>query len=152
VLLVESIRKKALFLETAVDALGLGDRVTVAASRAEDLAMAGVEREQHDVVTARAVATLSELVELAFPLLRVGGRLVAWKREPRIEDVAAGRPPLEAEVTAGRNAARALGGVVAIEPVALPALADHRLVIVTKGRPTPSRFPRPPAERHGHPL
>jgi 16S rRNA (guanine527-N7)-methyltransferase len=140
-LLVESIGKKAGFLRTAVAAAGLGDRVAVAADRAEDLAAPGREREAWDAVTVRAVAALPELIELAFPLLRVGGRLVAWKREP-----------FEDELAAGRNAARALGGAVEVRGVPVPALADRRLVIVEKTRPTPRRYPRPPAERRARPL
>jgi 16S rRNA (guanine527-N7)-methyltransferase len=141
VLLVESIGKKASFLATAVRALGIADRVTVAAERAESLAMAGRERERFDAVTVRAVASLSELVELAFPLLRLGGRLVAWKRGP-----------LGAELVAGRNAARAVGGELEVVPVTAPGLTDHCLVVATKMHPTPRRFPRSPAERRAKPL
>jgi 16S rRNA (guanine527-N7)-methyltransferase len=75
----ESVAKKARFLEAAVDAMGLGARVRVAALRAEALAGPGLPRTTFDVVTVRAVARLDELVELAMPLLRVGGRLHAWK-------------------------------------------------------------------------
>lgn len=141
VLLVESIGKKARFLATAVRALGIGDRVTVAAERAESLATPGRERQRFDAVTVRAVAPLPELIELAFPLLRVGGRLVAWKRGP-----------LGAELVAGRNAARGIGGEVQVVPVTAPGLTDHCLVVVTKLHPTPRRFPRSPAERHAKPL
>jgi 16S rRNA (guanine527-N7)-methyltransferase len=92
-------------------------------------------------VTVRAVASLPELIELAFPLLRVGGRLVAWKREPLAE-----------ELIAGRNAARALGGEVEVREVPVRALAERRLIVVTKLRPTPRRYPRSPAERRSRPL
>jgi 16S rRNA (guanine527-N7)-methyltransferase len=143
-LLVESIGKKARFLRTAVGAaagVGLPERVAVAAERAEDLATPGRERDQWDAVTVRAVAALPELIELAFPLLRVGGRLVAWKREP-----------LADEVAAARNAARALGGELDVRLVPVEGLAERRLVVIEKRRPTPRRFPRPPAERRAHPL
>ena len=150
--LVESIAKKAAFLRTAVQAVGVGDRVDVAAERVEALANPGREREAFDAVTARAVAGLSELVELAFPLLRIGGRLVAWKREPRPSDVQAGREPLRIELAAGREAARTLGGDLDVVPVALRGLDHHRLVVVTKRRATPARFPRSPAERRQNPM
>jgi 16S rRNA (guanine527-N7)-methyltransferase len=141
VLLVESIGKKARFLETAVAALQLQDRVGVAAERAEALAIPGRERDAADAVTIRAVGPLAELIELAFPLLRVGGRLIAWKREP-----------LHEELAAGRNAARALAGEISVLPVTLTDMTDRRLIVVTKTRPTARRFPRPPAERRAHPL
>jgi 16S rRNA (guanine527-N7)-methyltransferase len=140
-LLVESIGKKAGFLRTAVAAAELGNRVAVAAERAEALADPGREREAWAAVTIRAVATLPELIELAFPLLRVGGRLLAWKREP-----------LADELAASRNAARAMGGEIGVREVPVRALAERRLVIVEKHRPTQRRYPRPPAERRSRPL
>jgi 16S rRNA (guanine527-N7)-methyltransferase len=141
VLLVESVAKKARFLATAVAALGLDGRVEVAVERAEDLARPGRQRDAFDAVTVRAVAALPELIELAFPLLRVGGRLLAWKREP-----------FTTELAAGRNAARAIGGDVDVVRVRAAGLEGHVLVAVTKRRPTPGRFPRPPAERRAKPL
>ena len=124
-----------------MDAADLGDRVAVAAERAEDLAAPDRERERFDAVTVRAVAPLPDLIELAFPLLRVGGALLAWKRVP-----------MDAELAAGHNAARALGGTVEVVEVAADVLRDRRLVVVTKRRPTPRRFPRSSAERRARPL
>lgn len=142
VLLVESVGKKAAFLQTVIGALGLDDRVTVAAERAEALAEPGRQREAWGAVTVRAVAALAELVELAFPLLPQGGRLIAWKRGA-----------LDDELAAGRRAIAALGGgSLEVQRVAVPELADHRLVVATKSAPAPWRFPRPPAERRGRPL
>ncbi len=49
-------------------------------ARSEDhAAEGGAGREAYDVVTARAVARLATLAELASPLLRERGTLVAWK-------------------------------------------------------------------------
>ena len=87
--LVESIGKKARFLEVAVSAGGreLTERgaavtaIEVLALRAEDVARSPEHRERWAVVVARAVAPMADLVELALPLLRYGGRLVAWKRD-----------------------------------------------------------------------
>ena len=98
-LLVESVGKKARFLEVAVDAVGLADRVAVEPVRAEALAADPDHRSAWPAVTVRAVAGLAELIELAFPLLRPGGILVAWKRGELVEELAA-----------GRRAATALGG------------------------------------------
>jgi 16S rRNA (guanine527-N7)-methyltransferase len=75
--LCESIKRKALFLDTVVDDLGLGYHVAVDSRRAEDLSK--TDRERFTCVVARAVAPLSALVELASPLLAEGGRLVALK-------------------------------------------------------------------------
>jgi len=141
-LLVESIGKKARFLDAAAGVVGLGDRLSVVNSRVEALASHVEDREAWPLVTARAVASLRELVELAFPLLFVGGVLVAWKRAP-----------IEPEVATAREAIKAVGGgAVRISPVAVDGLQDHVLVVVEKISRTPSRFPRDAAERRRHPL
>lgn len=76
--LVESTKKKARFLDSAVNELGL-EGVTVIDRHSREL-----EREPeyiggYYIVTARAVAGLKELVALAFPFLKAGGWLVAYK-------------------------------------------------------------------------
>jgi 16S rRNA (guanine527-N7)-methyltransferase len=92
-------------------------------------------------VTARAVGSLAELVELAFPLLALGGRLVAWKRG----DVAA-------ELHAARRAVGALGGGSIDEaPVRVTGLPGHLLVVVTKRGRTAAEYPREPAVRRREP-
>ena len=80
--LIESIGRKCEFIERAIAAGGI-DNARAVNARAEDWA-AGEGREAYDAVTARAVARLSTLAELASPLLREGGVLVAWKgrRDP----------------------------------------------------------------------
>ena len=139
--LVDSVGKKAAFLAAAVEVAGLSSRAGVAAARAEELASESRHRERWPAVTARAVGSLAELVELAFPLLGVGGRLVAWKRG----DIAA-------EVLAARRAVGALGGgSIDDETVRVTGLAGHRLVIVTKHGRTGAEFPRDPAARRRQP-
>ena len=76
--LIESIGKKARFLDVVTAASGLAPRLRVAHARAEELAQGGGVR--FDVVTARAVAPLGELIRLAVPLLTPTGSLLAWKR------------------------------------------------------------------------
>ncbi len=76
--LIESIGKKARFLEAVTAASGLAPRLRVAHARSEELAQGGGVR--FDVVTARAVAPLGELIRLAAPLLTPTGSLLAWKR------------------------------------------------------------------------
>ena len=75
VALVESVGRKAAFLERAAAALELRN-VAVVNERAEAWrAGLGV----HDAVTARALAPLGVLVEYAAPLLAENGSLIAWK-------------------------------------------------------------------------
>jgi 16S rRNA (guanine527-N7)-methyltransferase len=139
VTLAEPIRKKARFLETATAAIGLAGRVPVVAARAEELAHDPAGRGRWDAVTARAVASSAELVELAFPLLAPSGALLAWKR---------GDP--DAELRAATRAIEALGGgSVEVVDVDVQGLDDHRLVVAIRapsGR-VPDAYPRDPAVR-----
>jgi 16S rRNA (guanine527-N7)-methyltransferase len=141
VALVESIGKKAAFLRTATAAIGLGPRTIVRASRAEQIADDPRDREAWPVVAARAVGALADLVELAFPLLRPGGFLIAWKRGELTDELAAGR----------RAFAALGGGDIDVRDVTAPGLEGHRLVIVSKGGPTPAGYPRDPAARRRRP-
>ena len=60
VTLIESRRMRVAFLRSAVEALELGDRVTISASRAETAPLG-----RFDVITARAFAPLHRLLPLA---------------------------------------------------------------------------------------
>ena len=121
---------------------GVGDRVTVVAARAETLAADPAHRGRWGAVVARAVADLTELAELALPLLRPDGLLVAWKRRP-----------FDEELTRAEQALHQLGGRVAeVASVAVPGLEDHVLAVVEKVAETPQEFPRDPAVRRRRPL
>jgi 16S rRNA (guanine527-N7)-methyltransferase len=140
VLLVDSVAKKTAFLEVARRAVGLEDRVDVATARLETL-RAGPPAGW-DVVMARAVGRLDDLVELALPVLGIGGRLVAWKRGDLAEELAAG----------GRAAARLGGGAPRVRAVPPEVgLKGHVLVVVRKERPTPAGYPRDAAARRRGP-
>lgn len=141
VTLVESMGKKARFLEEVTSTLGIED-VEVRNERAE--ALARTRRERYDVGTARAVGTLGAIVEYLLPFLRVGGDAIAWK----------GR--VDAELPGARKACAAIGGeIVKITPTSelgLGAILPGRsLVVIRKVRATPSRYPRSPAEAKRRP-
>jgi 16S rRNA (guanine527-N7)-methyltransferase len=140
--LAEPIGKKAGFLRTALAAIGLEARVTVDARRAEALAAEPAHRGRWPVVTARAVASMSELVELAFPLLAPGGRLIAWKRGDLATELAA----------ADRAMAALGGGDLEVHPVPVRSLPGHVLVVARHrtGR-VPADYPRDPAARRRRP-
>ena len=149
VALVDSVAKKARFLTVAAravtDALRDGGleapAIDVVDERAEDLAEDSDERGSWDVVTVRAVGTLAQSVELALPLLRVGGRLVAWRRDASGDD-------LRSDLRDAGSIIRACGGGrPRVRAVPLADLADHRLVVVTKERPTPATYPRDASRR-----
>ena len=75
--LFESVKKKAAFLERTVEQMGLSSRIDVAGRRSEELSEE--QRGRYSVVTARALSSLPSLLELASPLLCVGGLLIAYK-------------------------------------------------------------------------
>jgi 16S rRNA (guanine527-N7)-methyltransferase len=96
--------------------------VAVVAGRAETLAGDPAHREGWPAVTARAVAGLDRLVELAFPLLAPGGALVAWKRGDLADELAAARRAIEYHG----------GAIVEVRPVGGEVLAGHVLVVATR--------------------
>ena len=142
VLLVDSVAKKVGFLATVIEATGLGRTVAAEAVRAEALAHDDRDREAWPAVTSRAVAALAELVEVGLPLVAPGGILVAWKRLPLDEELAAAGPALEA-LRAGR--------LEVVDP-AVPGLEAHRLIVVERAGPIDPRYPRDPGERRQRPL
>ncbi len=75
--LVESRKKKAVFLQQVCDTLGL-DKTNVFPERVEDLTLESVSGPVN-VVMARAVASLSRLCEWGMPFLKNGGSLVTYK-------------------------------------------------------------------------
>jgi 16S rRNA (guanine527-N7)-methyltransferase len=161
-LLVESVGKKVTFLASVADAVGLRPRVAIAVTRAERLAFDPHHRGRWPIVTVRAVGSLPDLVELALPLMTVGGALIAWKRAgramvPPIEGdrgTISGRPysTFEDEFLAGSRAAAALGGArPVVHPVQVEGLEDHVLVVVEKVSATPPGWPRDPAARRRKP-
>ncbi len=78
--LVDSIRKKILFLKMVLDALNL-TRCLALQGRLEPNSAPPQLRKNFDFVFARAVTSLENLLPLARPLLKPGGSLLAWKGE-----------------------------------------------------------------------
>ncbi len=130
--LVDSVAKKARFLETVAVELGLSD-VIIIADRAEALGQAAGHRESYDWAAARAVAELRVLAELLLPLCRVGGRMLAQKGDSAAAELAAAGPAIAAVG----------GGAARLTPIHLPETeALHYLVVIDKAHPTTARYPR----------
>ena len=129
--LIESVRRKCDFMRRALDEARI-DNASVVCGRSEDWA-AGEGREAYDVVTARALGGLTTVAELASPLLREGGVLVAWRG--RREDDEEARLAAAADDLAVRAE-----DVIAVTPY---AGSRHRhLHLIRKVGPTPGRLPR----------
>jgi 16S rRNA (guanine527-N7)-methyltransferase len=87
VTLLEPMERRCRFLTECVTELGLAN-VTVLRGRAEDVTI------RMDVVTARAVAPLPRLAELAMGLVRPGGMVLAIKGRTAAEELKAAGPVL----------------------------------------------------------
>lgn len=129
--LVESVGRKADFIRRAAEEAGIANARAVNA-RAEDWA-GGEGREAYDAVTARAVGRLSTLAELASPLLRDGGVLVAWK----------GRRDPDEEAELERAAAQLAMEPAEVRWVGPYAGSENRhLHVIRKAGETPADLPR----------
>jgi 16S rRNA (guanine527-N7)-methyltransferase len=130
--LIESVQKKAGFLQTVKEVLQL-NYVSIFSARAEDIGRLAEHREIYDWAAARAVAPLRVLVEYLIPLTRIGGYILAQKGGgARIEVV-------EAEQAISLLG----GGPVELIPVRILGGDLHAyLVKIPKTMATPDRYPR----------
>ncbi len=78
VTLLDSVRKKTDFLESAIELLDLRHARAIH-GRAEELGRDRLHRDRFDVAVARAVTALPALLELSLPLVKPGGLLIAMK-------------------------------------------------------------------------
>jgi 16S rRNA (guanine527-N7)-methyltransferase len=135
--LIEARGRKCEFMLSAIKRGGVAN-AGVVCRRAEDWAASVPPeggRESYEAVTARAVGRLSTLAELASPLLRDGGVLVAWK----------GRRDAEEEAEAERATPRTAMRPKRVIPMAEFAGFEHRhLYLYLKSGPTPEGLPRRP--------
>lgn len=127
--LLDAQAKRVRFLRAAIQAVGFEAEAVHA--RAEDFARQ--RREAYDVAVSRAVAPLAALLEWTLPLVRVGGRCIAWKGPGAGEELEAAQRVLP---LLGGGGARVLDA-----PVPGTDLR-HVLVVVDKIEKTDARFPR----------
>lgn len=142
--LLDAAARKCRFLRQAVTVTGLESRCLVVCERSEAYAASGRSgREAFSVVLARAVAPLSALVELASPLLSVGGVLLASKTAAAAaaEDLAARRAAALCGLTAGP-----------VTPLGRSPLPGSVCVAYEKTDVTPPELPRRPGMAVKRPL
>ena len=127
VTLIDSLQKRLVFLEAVLKELKLTAELVHA--RAEDAGQNPMYREKFDVALTRAVSALPVLCELTLPLVKVGGRSIAYKGDS-VEELAA-----------SKNALSVLHATA--ERVVIPAdYGARELVILTKNGTTPKQYPR----------
>lgn len=136
--LLDSVGKKMRAVSAMVDSLQqhfpdwFTTALTVLNGRAEDVGQQSPYREQFDWVVARAVAPLPVLLELALPLVKPGGGLIAMKG-----------PQVDAELGEGKAVAPLLGGTWReVRSLVLPDGSQRCLVVFDKKSATPPKFPR----------
>lgn len=127
--LIEPLHKRCRFLSAVVEELGL-DHVEIINERAEDYAKD--HRESFQIVSARAVAKLSILLELCVPLLKVNGIMVALKGKNGNE-----------ELQQAKKAISELGiQLIKEEKTTIEDGSTRINLYFEKMRPTPKKYPR----------
>ncbi|MEE0867533.1 MAG: 16S rRNA (guanine(527)-N(7))-methyltransferase RsmG [Clostridia bacterium] len=129
--MLDSLNKRISFLRSVTEALKL-DNAQAIHMRAEDGGQDKSLREQFDIATARAVADLSVLAELALPFVRVGGYFIALKGSDISQELENAKPAI-----------KTLGGKTQeVREIVLPSGIKHSLVVIKKLEKTPNKYPR----------
>lgn len=130
--LLDATGKKVMFQRDVIEGIDLKN-VRAVQGRAEELGHEINWRNSFDVVTARAVTSLSALMELGLPFVSMKGWLVLPKG---VE--------IEEELGIALKATGKLGGTIVSKDVMEDAGSDvdTRLVLVRKDAATPADYPR----------
>ncbi|MCD4784331.1 MAG: 16S rRNA (guanine(527)-N(7))-methyltransferase RsmG [Candidatus Eremiobacteraeota bacterium] len=130
--LIDSSQKKINFVKKVCCSLSI-DEITFFSGRVEEAGRSPEYREKYDFVLSRAVADLPVLVEFCAPLLKKGGKLVAWKGKKHVKEI------------------KRLGKAYLLVGLDAPDIKINRslgedwsswLVSFSKVMETPERFPR----------
>ena len=130
VTLLEPLNKRCLFLKEVVDKLKL-DNVEIVNARAEDYCKDHME--EFDYAFARAVSSLSILLEIIIPLVKVNGYFIALKGKK-----------FQEEINESQNALKELNcHVEKVKESCLPSEKDVRGNILNKKeQKTSKKYPR----------
>lgn len=123
---LDSTAKKMNFISECARELNMTNVKTVAGRAEEQKNLFAT----FDVVTARAVSSLNILLELAMPMLKVGGRFVAYKTD-------------ESELDGAKCALATLGAKhLSTKSLSLPNGDSRAILVFEKVAPTPKQYPR----------
>ena len=139
--LLDATDKKVEFLRLVCDELELF-HVDCVHGRAEELALKDGWRDGFDYVLARGVAHMNILCELALPLLRIGGRLLAMKESECGDEVS--------QAAAAMSVLK--GELEYIKRYTLTNGRTNAVAVVRKTDLTPYGYPRRYARIKGKPL
>ena len=139
--LLDATDKKVEFLRLVCDELELSD-VACVHGRAEALARSDGWRDGFDFVVTRGVSRLNILCELALPLLRIGGRLLAMKGSECHNEV----------VQAGNAINTLRGQLETVHRYTLSSGRMNAVAVIRKTDLTPAAYPRRYARIKAKPL
>lgn len=123
---LDSTAKKMNFISECARELKLANVKTVAGRAEEQKNLFAT----FDVVTARAVSSLNILLELAMPMLKTGGRFIAYKTD-------------ESELDGAKCALATLGAKhLSTKSLSLPNGDSRAILVFEKVAPTPKQYPR----------
>jgi 16S rRNA (guanine527-N7)-methyltransferase len=132
---IDSTAKRIEYVNSTASKLDLNN-VTAISARAEEIAHTPAFRENFDIVTARAVASLPILTELCLPMVKTGGTFIAMKGSKADE-----------ELVSSQKAIQICGGK--IRKIFQPSLANQDnscetryLIQIDKLSATPLNYPR----------
>ena len=129
VILVDALNKRTEFLKEVIKQLKL-ENIEVYHDRAEEFARNNIEK--YDIVTARAVAHLSVLLEYSIPMVKINKYFIAMKAN------------IETEIEESTNALEQLDSkIIQIEQFKLPIEDSNRTIIkIEKLKNTNKKYPR----------
>jgi 16S rRNA (guanine527-N7)-methyltransferase len=127
-LAVDSVQKKSNVILEFAQKLKL-DNVKISTKRIEELGRNSSLRQKFDLVTARALAKFPTLLELALPLIKIKGKLIAFRGDQ--------------EETHDQELVELMGAKIAeIVPYVLPTGENRQLWLIEKKQATLVKFPR----------
>ncbi len=129
--LLDALNKRVKFLETVIADLSLS-AVNAMHGRAETVGRMVGQRAQYDYAFSRAVTELPVLIEYAMPLLKVGGRFIAYKSADSAAEIAASEKSLT----------ELKSKITEIFEYTDNFDINRKLVIVEKTADTPDKYPR----------
>lgn len=137
--LLDATKKKVDRLDLYSKSIGMSCKCVNA--RAEQFSR--LHKEEYNYVTARAVSSLSILLELVSPLLKIGGRFIAYKGKTYLD-----------EIKESKNALKILNmEIVDVKTFILPNTNEERaIILIEKKDTTPSKYPREYSQISKRPL
>lgn len=138
--LLDGTNKRLVFIQNVLDALNLD--ADIVHMRAEIAGKDTKYREQFDIATARAVASLNVLGEYCMPFVKLGGIFAPMKSAKTDE-----------EVKSSKGAIKLLGGrIYKINELNINNCGERYVIITKKISQTPPKYPRASAQISKKPL